>query len=301
MKLNWINQIDTTARSVALGTFDGVHRGHQKLLEITMASKPWGGTSCVCTFDIPPEHFFQGKPRLVSSFKRKVELIRDFGIDEVTWLRFGPELTSTEADVFVREILVEQLQARHVICGFNYHFGSKRLGNAQYLQEQGRHYGFEVTVVPPVLGDNGKTISSTLIRQLLMEGDITQATNYLGYFPSYQGAVSQGAVGGLDFGFPAVELEVDPQVVLPAEGVYLTWCVLANQQGQPAVARIRDTQIIEVLILTSYVWKSPQILEIQFLERLRNHVSGGSSWQIPEQVQADVTAARQMLSRFRVK
>lgn len=313
MKLNWINKQNSIARSVALGTFDGVHRGHQKLLEASMAYKPQGGSSSVFTFDLPPEQYFQGQLRLVSTFEQKVERILNFGIDEVAWLPFGAEAASLEASDFVKKILVEKLQAKQVICGFNYRFGHKRGGDVPFLQEQGRRFGFEVIMIPPVQGQGGEIISSTLIRKLITQGDLKQASEYLGYYPTYQGIVVHGEGRGQKLGFPTANLQMNPSVVLPSEGVYLTWCTLperggSNGQGAPAVTSIGRNptfagtmQTVEAFILDFSADLYGQTLGVQFLTKIRDIVRYESPSQLQEQIHSDVVCARRLLDGFHLQ
>ncbi|MCK9524822.1 MAG: bifunctional riboflavin kinase/FAD synthetase [Limnochordia bacterium] len=290
MGLNWINRQDSPARSVALGTFDGVHRGHQKLLEKTIALTPRGGTSSVLTFDIPPEQYFRGDLRLVSTFQRRVGLFRSFGIDEVAWLRFGPELTSMEAEYFVEKILADEIRAKEVICGYDYRFGKGRLGDVAFLQKQGERYGFSVTVIPAVQGEGGHTISSSAIRQLLRQGDVTQATEYLGYYPTYQVTVEQ-ASGGSGF-----RVRFDSALVLPIEGVYLISCFLASGQGMAAIAWPQTTGQMNAVFLGEHPPHTgdQEVLEVQFLSRLR----GGKPSAATE---SDVLKAHELLPGFHLQ
>ena len=308
MELNWIKRTDASARSVALGTFDGVHLGHQKLLETAVALKPPGGTSAVFTFDLPPEQYFRGQFRLLSSFQDKVHLVQSMGIDEVAWLPFGPEIAALEAEEFVREILVDELRAKQVICGFNYRFGRGRGGDVDFLKEQGRRLGFAVTVVEPVHSEGGELVSSTLIRGLLAEGRLTEAAEFLGRFPAYRGTVVRGQGRGRQLGFPTANLQIDPLLVLPGEGVYLTWCLLPGGQGVGAVTSIGrnptfdgNVQTVEVYILDFEAELYGQVLEIQFLERLRGIVRYPSAQALQEQIRADVLRSRQLLGHYRLQ
>ncbi len=287
MGLNWINRQNSTARSIALGTFDGVHRGHQKLLEETIARKPIGGTSCVLTFDIPPEQYFRGSLRLISSFERRVELFRSFGIDEVAWLTFGPEMTTMAAEDFVEKILVTEAGAKAVICGYDYRFGSGRGGDARYLQKQGEKYGFSVTVVPSVQGDGGKTISSTVIRQLLSEGELEQATVYLGYYPVYQGVLESEHSAALN-------VRVEPRLVIPGAGIYLVWCGGLLNQGSPAVAWSGPNHSIRLMFIDGNFVPDSGLMEIQFLYKLRG-------CEPCQPTDSDLAKARELLPGFHLQ
>ena len=308
MKLNWINQQNSNARSVALGTFDGVHLGHQKLLEKALMLKPKGGTSCVFTFDLPPEQFFQGQPRLVTPFEQKVRLLREFGIDEVAWLPFNQRVSSLEASEFVEQILVDGLRATQVICGFNYHFGQRRLGDVEFLREQGLRHGFDVTMVGPVHGHGSEVISSTVIRTLIGQGDMQKAAEYLGYYLSYLGKVVHGMGRGKELGFPTANLEFSSDLVLPGEGVYLTCCSLPNQGVVPAVTSIGknptfsgEVQTIETFILDFEADLYGEVVEIQFLERLRDIVRFDSVDELQRQIKEDVAIARDLFRGFRLQ
>jgi riboflavin kinase/FMN adenylyltransferase len=275
---------------------------------MAVLKKPAGGSSCVFTFDVPPEQYFRGQFRLLSSFERKVQLLQGYGIDEVAWMPFGPDIASLDAHEFVRRILVEGLRAEHVVCGFDYHFGNKRSGNVHYLKEQGERYGFEVTVVPSVQGDQGQVISSTLIRGLISEGDLTQVVEFLGYYPSYAGIVVRGQGRGRQLGFPTANLHIQPDLVLPCEGVYLTWCILADGRGVPAVTSIGrnptfegSVQTVEAFILDFDADLYGQKLEIQFLQRMRDMVRYNSEQALIDQIETDVNNARRLLSQFRLQ
>lgn len=308
MEIKWINETKAAKRSVALGTFDGVHRGHQKLLEMAVLHRPHQGSSAVLTFDVPPEQHFKGQYRLLSSFRSKVDLIRAQGIDEVAWIPFGPEISSLEAHEFVQRILLDELKAVHVICGFNYRFGKQRAGDVRFLEEQGRVHGFEVTVVPSVQGRGGQVISSTLIRQLLAEGQLEQAVEYLDRYPSYSGTVVRGEGRGRKLGFPTANLQIDPLLVLPGEGVYLTWCLLPSGQGVPALTSIGrnptfdgQVQTVEAYLLDFAEDLYGQTLEIQFLQRMRDMIRYRSPQNLQEQIKADIQEARRLLSQFRLQ
>ena len=308
MELNWINRTNASARSVALGTFDGVHRGHQKLLETAAALRPRGGTSAVFTFDYPPEQYFRGQFRLISSFPARVKLIQSCGIQEVTWLPFGPEIAALEAQEFVGQILLDQLKAEHIICGFNYRFGRGRAGDVDFLKEQARRHGFELTVVSSVHAASGELVSSTTIRRLLEEGRVEQAAEYLGRFPDYQGKVVRGQGRGRKLGFPTANLQIDPLLVLPGEGVYLTWCVLPGGLGVPAVTSIGRNptfagklQTVEVYLLDFEADLYGESLEIQFLQRMRDIIRYPNPEALQDQISLDVQKARQLLLHFRLQ
>lgn len=308
-KLNWIDQKKSSrGRSVALGTFDGVHLGHQRLVQETIGLVPPGGSSCVFTFDIPPEHYFKDQFELLNSFEHKVHRLKSYGIEEIAWLPFSRQIASLDATEFVDRLLVQQLKAREVVCGFNYRFGKNRTGDVDYLRKQGAKLGFNLTVVSPVESQSGEIISSTTIRRLLNQGELSKAAHYLGSYPSYVGVVVPGQGRGRVLGFPTANLELDPRLVLPKEGVYLSWCVLDGKQGMPAVTSIGknptfsgEVQTIESFILDFAGDLYGKSLEIQFLARLRDVARYDSATELQDQIERDVGQAREMLSGFRLQ
>src|SRR5690554_3945518 len=253
LELFWNNPQSNIPRSIAVGTFDGVHLGHQALLQAALDNCPEGGCSSVFTFDLPPEQFFRQNYRMLCSFEHKARLIRDFGIDEVVWTPFSYEVAQVEPEEFIN-ILAHKLHAVHVVCGFNFRFGHKGRGTVDMLIAKGAELGFSVTVVPPV--EHGQVISSTRIRGLIAEGAVDEAAVLLGRFPSYQGTVVAGEGRGRQLGFPTANLETDPRIVLPGEGVYLTWAVLGDGRGHLSVTSVGknptfagDRQTVEAYIL----------------------------------------------------
>ena len=177
----------------------------------------------VLTFNIPPEQYFNKKIQLVTSLTERVRLLHSFGIDEVAWVDFSDEFAKMEPEVFIEELLIKTLCAKHVVCGYNYRFGYRARGNPELLAEYGKRYGFSVEVVPPLLIEN-EPVSSTRIRQLLANGLIPEATMLLGRYPFYCGKVVEGSQRGRRLGFPTANLEISPDFVIPLDGVYLTYC-----------------------------------------------------------------------------
>lgn len=291
-----------------MGTFDGVHRGHGLLLEKTVQNCPQGGSSCVFTFDLPPEQYFQGRPRLITSFDCKLELIFKAGIEEAAWLPFSPQLASLEPDQFIQEILVKQLQAKHLLCGFNYRYGRQRSGDVELLKERGARFGFAVTVIPPVKDAQGETISSTAIRTLIAGGFLERAAQYLGYYPFLRGKVVSGKGRGRKLGFPTANLAIEAPLVLPPEGVYLAWGIPAGGKSGPALVSVGKnptfsgtSQTIEAFLLDFEGDLYGQILEVQLLLRLRAIIRHPSARELRQQIGEDLKQARALLKRYHLQ
>ena len=189
--------------SLAIGNFDGVHRGHCAALN---AAKRAAGADVpvgAMVFEPHPRKFFQPEKPLfqLTSLNRKLELLAACGLDLVAVLPFDTELSSLDAENFVHDILVESFAVRHVTIGYNFYFGKGRRGNPSLMSHLGEKYNFGVTVVEPV-GDSGEIFSSTRIRELLAEGDVAGAAEMLGRCWQIEGVVESGAGRGGGLGFP---------------------------------------------------------------------------------------------------
>jgi riboflavin kinase/FMN adenylyltransferase len=243
---------------------------------------------------------------MLCSFDHKAKLIREFGIDEVIWTRFSYEVAQISAEDFVEELLVKRLHAVHIVCGFNFRFGHKGQGSVEMLAALGPKQGFTVTVVPEVTSDE-LPISSTRIRALVAEGNVEEAALLLGRYPSYQGTVVKGMGRGKRLGFPTANLEVDPRIVLPGDGVYVTWAILRDGRGYLSVTSVGknptfagDKQTVETYILDYSGDLYNQDIELQFLQKTRKIERFHSAAALKQQISADVDTARQLIGRFRL-
>ena len=200
-------ELGPAERAVAIGTFDGVHRGHRAVLE---AAKATGLRSVAITFHPHPRSVLGYEVSLLATLERRIELIERIGPDELLIVAFTPELSRLGPDDFVRGVL-EPLGARIVVAGEGFRFGSGRRGDLELL----RRRGLEVRAVRLVEG-----VSSSRIRELLAEGNVTEAAHLLGRAPELEGTVVAGDQRGGTLGFPTANLAVEPGLVVPAHGIY---------------------------------------------------------------------------------
>ena len=194
--------------SLAIGNFDGVHKGHQKVLSSAMQIASENGCpSGVMAFEPHPRVFFQPQRPLfrLTSLEAKLELFSTFGLDLAAVMPFDAAMASLSAQEFVRHVLVEGFNVSHVVTGFNFFFGKGRGGNPQVLRELGEQYGFGVTTVE-VQGEAGDRFSSSRVRELLQEGDPRGAAEMLGYWWRINGTVTGGAQRGTWLGFPTANI-----------------------------------------------------------------------------------------------
>lgn len=209
--------------AVTIGAYDGVHLGHRALLrDLCARAESAGLSSVVVTFDRHPAYVVrpESAPRQLTSLEQKLELLADCGVDRTVVVPFDEERANETAEEFVKEVLVDQLSARLVVVGEDFHFGHGRKGNVALLRELGARWGFEVVGV--ALTDEGtEPVSSTRIRALLASGDVEEAGRLLGRLHEVRGPVVRGdGRGGPELGFPTANLEIPVDIALPADGVY---------------------------------------------------------------------------------
>ncbi|MCS7170582.1 MAG: riboflavin biosynthesis protein RibF, partial [Candidatus Kapabacteria bacterium] len=214
---------DSRGRFITVGAFDGVHRGHQALLQrLRQLAREHSVHACVLTFEPHPQIILGKQPPLgiLTTLSEKLEHISQIGINETIVLPFTTELARTDAETFVRHYLVEQLHIYGILVGHDHMFGRKRQGNAELLRRIGTEVGFIVEHFPPVTV-GGIVVSSSAIRRALREGDVETAAKLLGRPYSLCGTVVHGDGRGRILGFPTANIvPEDPRKVLPAYGVY---------------------------------------------------------------------------------
>jgi len=207
---------------VAIGNFDGVHRGHQAILHMTadLAGR-LGCRHAVLTFEPHPRRFFQpdAPPFQLTSFRLKARLIESLGVDHIFFLTFNRALSELSAEAFMRDILVRDLQIRHAIVGDNFRFGHKRAGTVSDLEKLGAELGFGVTVLDRITGPDDEPYSSTAVRRYLQAGDPTRAALLLGRYWEIEGRVQSGAKLGRNLGFPTANIPLG-ETLEPARGIY---------------------------------------------------------------------------------
>jgi riboflavin kinase/FMN adenylyltransferase len=205
----------------AIGNFDGVHRGHQALLRAaTDRAAALGAPAGVILFEPHPREFFQpDKPHFrLTPLERKLELLEQFGLDAAVVLKFDAALAGLPAQAFIERIVVDALAARHVIVGYDFHFGKARTGDPETMRRAGEALGFGVTVVAQ-MGEAGEVFSSNAIRAELAQGDVTGAAQMLGHWWRVSGKVIGGFRRGTGLGFPTANIALAPGTAL-AHGIY---------------------------------------------------------------------------------
>jgi riboflavin kinase/FMN adenylyltransferase len=289
-------------RSVALGSFDGVHLGHRAVIgEAVATAAERGLKSAVITFHPPPIAVLRPQVRLVqlSALSRRAALVADAGADELVIVRFDRAFAALDADEFADHVLAGALGARHVSVGENFHYGHGARGNPALLAEEGVRLGFDVHV-EPLLEIGGAPISSSRVRELIMAGDVEQAGALLGRPAWLEGAVVRGDGRGRDLGFPTANLALVPRSPSPAIGIYAG---VAHLPGSSHAAAIsvgynptftddRSEVRVEAYLLDfdADIYGSP--LRLDLTHRLRDEVRFESVEKLVEQLHRDVAAVR---------
>lgn len=207
---------------VTVGVFDGMHRGHQRLVERAVArGRERGLPAVLVTFDPHPAELVRpgSHPAQLTTLRRRADLSAELGIDAFCVLPFTPELSRTEPSAFAHHVLVERLHAASVVVGRNFRFGHRAEGDVALLVELGERFGFAVEGLD-LTGDDGVTFSSTYVRACIDAGDVAAAAVALGRPHRVEGVVVHGARRGRDLGFPTANIASAPYTALPADGVY---------------------------------------------------------------------------------
>ncbi len=274
-------ELEPAERAVAIGTFDGVHRGHRAAIEAAIAAGP---RSTVVTFDPHPRRVLGYDVELVTTLERRIELIEEIGPDEMLVLAFTPELSRLEPEAFVREVL-EPLGAQVVVASEGFRFGKARRGDVSLLRE----LGLDVRLVEPVKG-----VSSTRIRELLREGDVVGAAALLGRPHEVEGVVVTGDQRGGTLGFPTANISVEPGLLVPAHGIYagsaLEHRAAASIGVNPHYGG--SERRIEAFLLDFEGDIYGERLRLELWLRLRDERAFASEEELVQQIAADVEAAQ---------
>ncbi|WP_405573184.1 bifunctional riboflavin kinase/FAD synthetase [Streptomyces sp. NBC_01167] len=228
---------------VTIGSYDGVHRGHQLIIgRAVERARELSVPSVVVTFDPHPSEVVRpgSHPPLLAPHHRRAELMAELGVDAVLILPFTSEFSKLSPADFIVKVLVDKLHAQVVIEGPNFRFGHKAAGNVEFLAELGPTYDYGVEVVDLYVSGEaggGEPFSSTLTRRLVAEGDIEGANEILGRPHRVEGVVVRGAQRGRELGYPTANVETLPHTAIPADGVYAGW-LTANGERMPAAISV---------------------------------------------------------------
>jgi len=294
---------------VAIGVFDGVHRGHQEILKQTVReARSQGLTPAALTFDIHPTELFapQQSPPYIASLAQRMELLEEFGggIEAVAVVRFDAAFAGLSPEDFVADVLEGRLGVRHVLVGADFCYGTRRSGTVTTLLRDGARNGFAVTVVPPIL-IGGERVSSTQIRGLVAGGDLPAARHLLGHPFVVRGVVGHGKELGRTLGYPTANLHPSqPGQLLPGNGVYAAYAHLVGGETVRAAVSVgtnptTDTdggRKVEAFLMDGYAGDLyDQSFALDFREKVRDERKFGGLDALVAQMGADVAQVAALL------
>lgn len=281
--------------AVTVGGFDGVHVAHQTLLEeMVRIARMDGLRTLVFTFEIPPKALFSNEGLLLSTPAEKVELLRARGVDYLILARFE-EVKEVSPWAFVEDFLIRRYRARRVILGFNHRFGKDRKGDLRFLVDHLPKWGFILHALPPIRVE-GETVSSSLIRRLLLNGQVEQAARLLGRPYEVRGEVIPARGIGRELGFPTANLQVPPRKLLPKVGVYAVRVHAKGRwyRGAANIGLREGHKHLEVHILDFSGELYGEELRVHFLRWVREERRFPDRAALRAQIARDVARIREM-------
>lgn len=290
---------------ITIGTFDGVHLGHQKIIKRVVETAHKNGLlATVFTFFPHPRMIVQHDQqlKLIHTLAEKKHFLQSLGVDLLIVQPFDEAFANLSAEAFVSELLVKHLRAQKVIIGYDHHFGKNRTANIDNMRLFGEQYGFSVEEIPVQEVDE-VSVSSTKIRQALNEGKVEVAEHYLGVPYSFTGKVVHGLKLGRTIGFPTANLQVEASYkLIPKDGVYVVYSLIEGQKvyGMMSIGKNPTIQgkgaSIEVYFFDFNQDLYGQDLTIYFVKYLREERKFSSVSLLKKQIQDDETAARKAIT-----
>ena len=293
---------------VTSGTFDGVHLGHVKILRrISEIAKANQGQTVLITYSPHPrEVLFPNEPKihLLSSFEEKSKLLEKNGIDHLIKIPFTTEFSQLSSEEFVRNYLVDRLNTKKLVIGYNHRFGKNREGSFEYLSENASIYGFEVEEIPKQDLDH-VAISSSTIRKALGSGKISEANKFLGRYYTMTGKVVTGNQLGRTIGFPTANLQIFPEnKLIPADGTYAVlvdllqkkYKAMMNIGYRPTVNGFNKTIEVHIFDFNQSIYD--EIVTIHFIKQIRNEVKFENIERLTAQLSRDRDMALSILKSY---
>ena len=288
---------------LTIGVFDGVHRGHAHVIkELTSQATAKGVRAGIVTFRNHPASVLRPdfRPQFLTDFDERSRLIKEIGADFVAPITFDMDVAGLGAGEFCG-LLQEYLGMRGLVVGPDFALGRRREGNVERLTTLGQQMGFSLTVVGPLLDDQGRTVRSTAVRESLSKGDVADVAQLLGRHFALEGVVVKGAGRGASLGFPTANLQVAEDLAVPRDGIYATWATISGRRFMAAASiGVRPTfdevdRTVEAYMLEFDDDVYGQEVRLDFVERLRDEVKYETVGELQAQVELDVTETRRVL------
>lgn len=298
-QLDKITNIEPTV--LALGNFDGIHKGHQELIRRTVKSARIAGLkSGVFTFSNHPKNVMSRSAMIknILYFEDKVRILKDLGVNYLFSIDFDKNIQHMSANQYIKDLLVDAFHMKEVYCGFNHRFGYMAEGTPETLMQQGLLYDYGMHVLEPYRID-GEVVSSTLIRNLIAMGEVDQCEKYMGRRYSVGGVVVVGNKIGRTIGFPTSNITIDDAMVAPSNGVYVTCCIyndvryhsVTNVGLKPTIGKYDKNIETHIFDFNSEIYGKE--IRVEFICKLRDEHKFDSIGELSIQIQKDCVAARE--------
>ena len=293
-----IDQFPSDIKSVlTLGTFDGVHKGHKYVLKrMNEIAKKEGGESVLLTFYPHPRHVLQPedqKLKLLNTIEEKIKELEKSGIQHFVIHEFTKDFSRTKSVNFIRDLLVNKLKMKHMVVGYDHHFGRNREGSYNELKELSELYNFKLEQIPPQ-DESEVTVSSTKIRKLLSNGSVEKANAYLGYNYLINGIVVKGNEIGRTIAYPTANILIENKwKLIPCDGVYIVKVFLKNKQyfgmlnigNKPTLNNSKHSLEVHIFDFSDDVYDSD--IKVEFLKRIRDEKQFDSLEDLQGQLKID--------------
>ena len=294
---------------LTIGTFDGVHFGHQQILKrINNKAKSIDGESILMTFDPHPKMVLLGENhgiKLLTTVEEKIKLLERYGVDHLIIVPFSKDFASMEAEAYVKEIIVDNIRPKHIIIGYDHRYGKGRKGGLQLMVDLQEKYNYVVEEIPKQMIDD-LSVSSTKVRSALTLGDVAGANQLLDHPYFLTGKVIHGEKLGRQLGFPTANLAINsPHKLIPENGIYVVEVIVKESKYNGLVSigyrsTFSDERIlnVEVYILDFNESIYGQILQVNFIDFIRQQEKFDSKEALIERMNLDVKLARDVIKRI---
>ncbi|HEY6627106.1 MAG TPA: bifunctional riboflavin kinase/FAD synthetase [Ignavibacteriaceae bacterium] len=293
---------------ITLGTFDGLHLGHQQIVEtVIQKAQQSGGRSFLLTFDPHPRKVIPGRNdvKILSTLEEKEIILAQLGLENLFVINFTTEFSRQSPEDFVKKYLIDGIGLKEIVIGYDHHFGKERDGNFELLQNLGRKFNFAVTLIPG-FSVEGETVSSTKIRNSLLVGDVVKAGKMLGRLYTFQGKIVRGDGRGRKLGFPTANLCVENEdKLIPAKGIYAAECIVENEKhfgllslgSRPTFHKDGDV-IPEFYIFDFDKDIYDKIMQVNLVEKIRDEEKFNSVEDLIIQMKKDEEIGKVILSKL---
>ena len=294
---------------VTIGTFDGIHKGHKEIVgRLNSTAKKEGLESVLLTFYPHPRHVLfpdDQKLKLINTIEEKTEALRKTGIQHFIIQEFDVDFSRIKSVNFIRDLLVNKLNMKHMVVGYDHHFGKNREGTFENLLSLSELYDFKLEkIAPQNIGDI--TISSTKIRNAIIDGDIEKANSYLCYNFSLSGVVEKGNGIGSNINFPTANIKVENKwKILPKDGAYAVKVFVENQQyfgmlnigNRPTIAEDKHVVEVHIFDFNSTIYNLD--IKVEFIKRIRSEKKFNSLEELQSQLEIDKSKSKTVFNLLR--